>query len=233
MRAVKAAGDRKKIRPKVFRIKVISMGDTAVGKSCLIKRCLGWDLGVALHGDFPGCMDAVKRNNACMHADGRTACDRPLSLRMCLAPTCLAPHCPASSLAHGSPPSPAPRSGIPPCPQGWLPPPPLPLRYCEEKFVQKYIPTIGVDYGVKPVKLGDYEVSVAAVQTLQRNAPRQRHQVADGGVTGGWLSVWVGGDWVRAAIIIIRPGQRKPLWTLWHKQGGIKRGGGLPAALPL
>lgn len=32
-------------------------------------------------------------------------------------------------------------------------------RYCEEKFVQKYIPTIGVDYGVKPVKLGDYEVS--------------------------------------------------------------------------
>ena len=38
MRAVKAAGDRKKVRPKVFRIKVISMGDTAVGKSCLIKR---------------------------------------------------------------------------------------------------------------------------------------------------------------------------------------------------
>ena len=33
-----------------------------------------------------------------------------------------------------------------------------PCRYCEEKFVQKYIPTIGVDYGVKPVKLGDYEV---------------------------------------------------------------------------
>ena len=24
--------------------------------------------------------------------------------------------------------------------------------------MQKYIPTIGVDYGVKPVKLGDYEV---------------------------------------------------------------------------
>lgn len=33
-------------------------------------------------------------------------------------------------------------------------------RYCEEKFVQKYIPTIGVDYGVKPVKLGDYEVRI-------------------------------------------------------------------------
>lgn len=30
-------------------------------------------------------------------------------------------------------------------------------RYCEEKFIQKYVPTIGVDYGVKPVKLGDYE----------------------------------------------------------------------------
>jgi len=25
--------------------------------------------------------------------------------------------------------------------------------------VQKYVPTIGVDYGVKPYKLGDYEVS--------------------------------------------------------------------------
>jgi len=33
-------------------------------------------------------------------------------------------------------------------------------RYCEEKFVQKYIPTIGVDYGVKPVKLGEYEVRI-------------------------------------------------------------------------
>lgn len=33
-------------------------------------------------------------------------------------------------------------------------------RYCEEKFISKYIPTIGVDYGVKPVKYGDYEVRV-------------------------------------------------------------------------
>lgn len=31
-------------------------------------------------------------------------------------------------------------------------------RYCEEKFVSKYIPTIGVDYGVKPNKYNDYEV---------------------------------------------------------------------------
>ena len=62
MRAVKAAGDRKKVRPKVFRIKVISMGDTAVGKSCLIKRCLlGLHKGGALHGDFTGCKDAVMR----------------------------------------------------------------------------------------------------------------------------------------------------------------------------
>eukprot|EP00201_Polytomella_parva_P009728 CAMPEP_0175059386 /NCGR_PEP_ID=MMETSP0052_2-20121109/12405_1 /TAXON_ID=51329 ORGANISM="Polytomella parva, Strain SAG 63-3" /NCGR_SAMPLE_ID=MMETSP0052_2 /ASSEMBLY_ACC=CAM_ASM_000194 /LENGTH=181 /DNA_ID=CAMNT_0016324933 /DNA_START=150 /DNA_END=695 /DNA_ORIENTATION=+ len=33
-------------------------------------------------------------------------------------------------------------------------------RYCEEKFVSKYIPTIGIDYGVKPVKFNDYEVRV-------------------------------------------------------------------------
>ncbi|KAF8057886.1 DNAJC27 [Scenedesmus sp. PABB004] len=33
-------------------------------------------------------------------------------------------------------------------------------RYCEEKFVSRYIPTIGVDYGVKPVPFGDHEVRV-------------------------------------------------------------------------
>lgn len=33
-------------------------------------------------------------------------------------------------------------------------------RYCEEKFVTKYIGTIGVDYGVKPLKLGDYDVKI-------------------------------------------------------------------------
>eukprot|EP00775_Hariotina_reticulata_P004873 gene4873-5118_t len=33
-------------------------------------------------------------------------------------------------------------------------------RYCEEKFISKYITTIGVDYGVKPVKFGDHEVRV-------------------------------------------------------------------------
>uniref|UniRef100_A0A7S0RSD0 Uncharacterized protein n=1 Tax=Chlamydomonas leiostraca TaxID=1034604 RepID=A0A7S0RSD0_9CHLO len=70
MRAAKAAGSRKSSRGKLFRIKVISMGEQATGKSCLIKR------------------------------------------------------------------------------------------YCEDKFIQKYIPTIGVDYGVKPVRLGDYELRV-------------------------------------------------------------------------
>jgi len=33
-------------------------------------------------------------------------------------------------------------------------------RYCEEKFVQKYISTIGVDYGVKCVHLGTSDVRV-------------------------------------------------------------------------
>ena len=70
MRAAKVAAGSRKSKPKLYRIKVISMGDQACGKSCLIKR------------------------------------------------------------------------------------------YCEEKFISKYIPTIGVDYGVKPVKMGDYEVRV-------------------------------------------------------------------------
>lgn len=35
-------------------------------------------------------------------------------------------------------------------------------RYCEERFVTKYIATIGVDYGVKPIKIeqiGDFRVN--------------------------------------------------------------------------
>lgn len=35
---------------------------------------------------------------------------------------------------------------------------PYAFRYCEEKFISKYIPTIGIDYGVKPVKYGEHEV---------------------------------------------------------------------------
>ncbi|CAM9144563.1 unnamed protein product [Heterosigma akashiwo] len=33
-------------------------------------------------------------------------------------------------------------------------------RYCEERFVSKYISTIGIDYGVKPTTVGDKSVRV-------------------------------------------------------------------------
>ncbi len=33
-------------------------------------------------------------------------------------------------------------------------------RFCEERFVNKYIATIGVDYGVKPVTIDGEEVRV-------------------------------------------------------------------------
>mmetsp|Transcript_11486 Transcript_11486/g.29016 ORF Transcript_11486/g.29016 Transcript_11486/m.29016 type:complete len:212 (+) Transcript_11486:374-1009(+) len=33
-------------------------------------------------------------------------------------------------------------------------------RYCEDKFIQKYIGTIGVDYGVKALRLGGMEVRI-------------------------------------------------------------------------
>lgn len=33
-------------------------------------------------------------------------------------------------------------------------------RYCENKFVARYIATIGVDYGVKPATVGDTEARV-------------------------------------------------------------------------
>ena len=33
-------------------------------------------------------------------------------------------------------------------------------RYCEERFVSKYIATIGVDYGVKPVKVDQVDIRV-------------------------------------------------------------------------
>eukprot|EP00983_Pelagomonas_calceolata_P108949 1159506-Pelagomonas_calceolata.AAC.17 len=50
MRAAKAAGSsRKTPRAKLFRIKVISLGDQAVGKSCLIKR---WAQDLKYDTDF-------------------------------------------------------------------------------------------------------------------------------------------------------------------------------------
>ncbi|WIA15664.1 hypothetical protein OEZ85_002290 [Tetradesmus obliquus] len=70
MKAARAAVSRKLSRSRMLRIKIISLGDTGTGKSCLIKR------------------------------------------------------------------------------------------YCEEKFISKYIPTIGVDYGVKPVQFAEHEVRV-------------------------------------------------------------------------
>ncbi|KAG8466866.1 hypothetical protein KFE25_008245 [Diacronema lutheri] len=33
-------------------------------------------------------------------------------------------------------------------------------RYCEQRFVSKYVATIGVDYGVKPIKIRGTEVRV-------------------------------------------------------------------------
>merc|ERR1712217_478648 len=33
-------------------------------------------------------------------------------------------------------------------------------RYCEGRFVQKYITTIGIDYGVKPVKIMGHDLKV-------------------------------------------------------------------------
>jgi len=33
-------------------------------------------------------------------------------------------------------------------------------RYCEDKFISKYISTIGVDYGVKRLNLGSMEVRI-------------------------------------------------------------------------
>ena len=33
-------------------------------------------------------------------------------------------------------------------------------RYCEEKFVTRYIATIGVDFGVKPIVVQDCDVKV-------------------------------------------------------------------------
>eukprot|EP00882_Tetradesmus_deserticola_P023489 GHRQ01025558.1.p1 GENE.GHRQ01025558.1~~GHRQ01025558.1.p1 ORF type:complete len:248 (+),score=55.45 GHRQ01025558.1:731-1474(+) len=70
MSVTRAAVSRKLSRGRMLRIKVISLGDTGTGKSCLIKR------------------------------------------------------------------------------------------YCEEKFISKYIPTIGADYGVKPVHFAEHEVRV-------------------------------------------------------------------------
>ncbi|KAI8813026.1 RJL family GTPase [Cladochytrium replicatum] len=33
-------------------------------------------------------------------------------------------------------------------------------RYCEQRFISDYIPTIGIDYGVKAITIGDSEVKI-------------------------------------------------------------------------
>lgn len=33
-------------------------------------------------------------------------------------------------------------------------------RYCEGRFVSRYIPTIGVDYGVKKTNIKNYKVNI-------------------------------------------------------------------------
>lgn len=133
MRAVKAAGSRRSSRSKLFRIKVISMGDTCVGKSCLIKRWV--------------------RRRARTHTRWWSQSDRDATqpgheARLCVCEVCSRLHQAPGTNAFAARGCRVRARGL--C--VW------PRRYCEEKFVSKYIPTIGVDYGVKPVKFGDYEV---------------------------------------------------------------------------
>ncbi|CAK9091691.1 unnamed protein product [Durusdinium trenchii] len=50
-------------------------------------------------------------------------------------------------------------------------------RYCESRFVQKYIPTIGIDYGVKPVRVLGHDLKVNFFDTSglrSRGAPGRR-----------------------------------------------------------
>ena len=47
---------------------------------------------------------------------------------------------------------------------------PAAVRYCEDKFINKYIGTIGVDYGVKPLKLGNIEVRLCLPMSKRMHA---------------------------------------------------------------
>lgn len=132
MRAAKAAQGRKLSRKRILRVKLVSLGDAAVGKSCVIKRC---GAGRAARGE---------RGEA--GRSRRLRCPRALATAVSL----LAPH------AHVQPPASPPPPACCALPACCGPPPPS--RYCEDKFISKYIPTIGVDYGVKPLALGDHEV---------------------------------------------------------------------------
>ena len=89
------------------RIKIISVGDPAVGKSCLIKRY---------------CEQRVRARAAMIH-NSLCSCHNYRSYRHLTESACL-------SVA------------------------------CMVQFVSKYVATIGVDYGVKPIKIRGTEVRV-------------------------------------------------------------------------
>lgn len=51
-------------------------------------------------------------------------------------------------------------------------------RYCESRFVQKYIPTIGIDYGVKPVRVLGHDLKVNFFDTSGDFDPPVNPQLA-------------------------------------------------------
>jgi hypothetical protein len=118
-------------RARVVRVKVLSMGEVGVGKSCLIKRC------VRVLAQLLRCCAAPLPAAAGVRLSTRlSTLDVPCILR-CNIDTY--------------------------------------TRYCEDKFISRYIPTIGIDYGVKPVRLGDHEVAFRS--TPARWSPRAgRHR---------------------------------------------------------
>ena len=50
-------------------------------------------------------------------------------------------------------------------------------RYCEEKFVSKYISTIGVDFGVRPVKVAGQTTCAIYLQTIHTPCTGRVHAV--------------------------------------------------------
>jgi small GTP-binding protein len=71
-------------------------------------------------------------------------------------------------------------------------------RYCEGRFVQKYITTIGVDYGVKKMTISGKKIAVNFFDlsgdddyALIRNPFLKDAQVRDGRVRQFcWYSIW-------------------------------------------
>ena len=64
-------------------------------------------------------------------------------------------------------------------------------RYCENRFVQKYIPTIGIDYGVKPVRVLGHELKVNFFDT---SGPRLVPRV----VLSHRYRTWEQGVWLKS-----------------------------------